>query len=79
MAASTKNLRSYGSAPNATPAITGCLCRIRRFPGAILRVDVRVVVEATRQPLQALIAHKLDVAIITGPSVQKGIRIQEAV
>jgi len=49
--------------------------RIRRFQERFSNVDVRIVVEATRQPLEALFAHKIDVAIVTGAPVRKDIRI----
>jgi len=51
--------------------------RIRLFQERFSAVDVQVVVEATREPLQALIAGKIDVAIITRPAARKGIRIHK--
>jgi LysR family transcriptional regulator, regulator for metE and metH len=51
--------------------------RIRCFQERFSNVEVRVVVEATRQPLQALLAHKIDVAIITEVPVRKDIRIKK--
>ena len=51
--------------------------RIRRFQERFPNVDVRVVVQATRQPLRALLAHKIDVAIVSGSPRHEGIRIKK--
>ena len=51
--------------------------RIRRFQERFPNVDVRMVVEATRQPLQALLAQKIDIAIVSGPVHREGVRIRK--
>jgi len=51
--------------------------RIRRFQERFSHVEVRVVVEATRHPLEALLAHKIDVAIVTGPLARKDVRVKK--
>jgi LysR family transcriptional regulator, regulator for metE and metH len=51
--------------------------RIRRFQERFPNVDVRVVVEATRKPLEALLAHHIDVAIVTETRARKNIRIRK--
>jgi LysR family transcriptional regulator for metE and metH len=51
--------------------------RIKRFQERFSNVDVRVVVEATRRPLEALSANKIDVAIVTEAPAGKDIRIRK--
>jgi len=49
--------------------------KIRNFQAKHPRVDLRIVVEATRHPLEALGAGQLDVAIVTGYPSRAGFRV----
>ena len=51
--------------------------RIRRFQESFPNVDVQVVVEATRQPLEALLARQIDVAIVTEAPVRRDVRTRK--
>jgi LysR family transcriptional regulator for metE and metH len=51
--------------------------QIRRFQEHHQNVDVQVVVEATRKPLEALIARKIDIAIVNDTPARKDIRMRK--
>jgi LysR family transcriptional regulator for metE and metH len=47
--------------------------RLKRFHASFPRVDVQIVVEATRHPIDALLADQLDLAVVSHPPVQPAI------
>jgi LysR family transcriptional regulator for metE and metH len=48
---------------------------LKKFQAKFPRVDVDIVLEATARPIEALLAGKLDVAVITCPPRNKSIRL----
>lgn len=49
--------------------------RLKTFQAQFPQVEVRIVVEATRRPMEALAAHEIDVAILSGTPRRAGMRV----
>lgn len=51
--------------------------RVKRFQAQFPQVDVQIVVEATRRPIEALLAREIDLAVVSGHPRGRGLHVRE--